>query len=582
MMFCKRCEMKNKKNKPNRVRSVTIFAVVEALIIILFVGLIAANLFFTNGTANRRTRQIVEDSYERLINNLTNDIKNVSSAGVSLMNNETVIRLKTYYYDKIQHDSYARNAAINDTMDALLSITSYYDILNSCALWIAPEGELSYKTLYTFVGDDTRKQMLDAEIASHRYFPTYDGNLKNNGQRILISLSLSEQDNAVLVMMLNNDYITDALSLAAMPQIHTMTYIDGGLLNIVCTDGERDLSELSTRAPMDKPILERGKVIFYTPILHTIPLYASFDASSVDTNLPLYTTFFIVACLLLCVAAFILFVMFRHFFNKPYAKLLEAMNEVSRGNFDVRLDDRISSDFQFIYDGFNYMTSSVSGYIEENYRQKVMRTESEFKALQAQINPHFLYNCFANIRSFCKMGDVESVALMTESLSKLFLYITRNAAPIVTLNDEVENLKSYLQIQQMRFGDRVSVQVADLPEAFRDMPIPKLCLQPIAENSYKYAFADKVDGGIFRVGYTVHDCELSIALEDNGEIDNEQIAQIAVSLSDAAEASGLVNVSRRLQHYADGYGKLEVSRSNLGGLCVTIRLNIEKKEDAEG
>ena len=71
-------------------------------------------------------------------------------------------------------------------------------------------------------------------------------------------------------------------------------------------------------------------------------------------------------------------------------------------------------------------------------------------------------------------------------------------------------------------------------------------------------------------------------IADNGEIDDEQIALIAVSLSDAAETSGLVNVSRRLQHYADGYGKLEVARSNLGGLRVTIRLNIEKKEDAEG
>ena len=557
----------------------TIFVIVEALIMILFAGLIAVNLFFTNETANRRTRQIVEDSYERLINNLTNDIKNVSRAGMSLMKNETVVRLKSYYYDKIQHDSYARNAAINSVMDDLLSITSYYDILDSCALWIAPEGELSYKTLYTFVSDDTRKQMLDAEIASHRYSPTYDGNLKNNGERILISLSLSEQDNAVLVMMLDNDYITDALSLGAMPQIHTTIYNAGGLLNIVCTDGKRNISELLTRAPMDKPLLERGNVIFCTEILQIIPLYASFGTSSVDTNLPLYTVFFIMACLLLCIVAFILFVMFRHYFNKPYAKLLEAMNEVSKGNYDVRLDDRISTDFQFIYDGFNYMTSSVSGYIEENYRQKVMRTESEFKALQAQINPHFLYNCFANIRSFCKMGDIESVALMTESLSKLFLYITRSASPIVPLCDEIDNLKNYLQIQQMRFGDRVSVQVDDLPEAFRDMPIPKLCLQPIAENSYKYAFADKVDGGIFRVSYTAIDCALSIVLEDNGEVSDEQIMQIAASLTDSAETSGLVNVSRRLRHYADGYGELEVARSSLDGLCVTIRLNIEKKEE---
>lgn len=574
--------MNKTKNTTKRVRSATVFALVEGLIILLFIVLGAANLFFTNGTANRRTRQLVEDSYRGQIDNLTNDIRNVSLAGFSLMSNETVVRLKSYYFDKIQHDSYARNAAINSTMAALLSLTTYYDILDSCALWIAPDGELSYNTLYTFVGDDTRREMLDAEIAAHRYSPTFDENLHNRNGKVFISLSLSETDHAVLAMMLNTDYLTKALSLPVLPQLETAAYAaDGDRLCIVCSDDKDPLTALTDRTATDKPILEKGKVVYRTDVLGAIPLYTSFRTAAVDTNLPLYTVFFITACVLLCGAALVLFITFRHFFNKPYAKLLGAMNEVSRGNFDVRLDDKISSDFQYIYDGFNYMTSSVSGYIEENYRQKVMRTESEFKALQAQINPHFLYNCFANIRSFCKMGDIESVALMTENLSKLFLYITRNAAPIVPLCNEAENLQNYLQIQQMRFGDRVLVEVQELPEEFRDVPIPKLCLQPIAENAYKYAFADKDSGGIFRVGYAVSGNELSITLEDNGDVSDRQIAEIARSLTDAAETSGIVNVSRRLRHYADGYGRVEVTRSSLGGLCVTLRLNIGKRGDAD-
>lgn len=574
--------MNKTKNTTKRVRSATVFALVEGLIILLFIVLSAANLFFTNGTANRRTRQLVEDSYRGQIDNLTNDIRKVSLAGFSLMSNETVVRLKSYYFDKIQHDSYARNAAINSTMAALLSLTTYYDILDSCALWIAPDGELSYNTLYTFVGDDTRREMLDAEIAVHRYSPTFDENLHNRNGKVFISLSLSETDHAVLAMMLNTDYLTKALSLPVLPQLETAAYAaDGDRLCIVCSDDKDPLTALTDHAATDKPILEKGKVVYRTDVLGAIPLYTSFRTAAVDTNLPLYTVFFITACVLLCGAALVLFITFRHFFNKPYAKLLGAMNEVSRGNFDVRLDDKISSDFQYIYDGFNYMTSSVSGYIEENYRQKVMRTESEFKALQAQINPHFLYNCFANIRSFCKMGDIESVALMTENLSKLFLYITRNAAPIVPLCNEAENLQNYLQIQQMRFGDRVLVEVQELPEEFRDVPIPKLCLQPIAENAYKYAFADKDSGGIFRVGYAVSGNELSITLEDNGDVSDRQIAEIARSLTDAAETSGIVNVSRRLRHYADGYGRVEVTRSSLGGLCVTLRLNIGKRGDAD-
>lgn len=345
--------MNKTKNTTKRVRSATVFALVEGLIILLFIVLGAANLFFTNGTANRRTRQLVEDSYRGQIDNLTNDIRNVSLAGFSLMSNETVVRLKSYYFDKIQHDSYARNAAINSTMAALLSLTTYYDILDSCALWIAPDGELSYNTLYTFVGDDTRREMLDAEIAAHRYSPTFDENLHNRNGKVFISLSLSETDHAVLAMMLNTDYLTKALSLPVLPQLETAAYAaDGDRLCMVCSDDKDPLTALTDRTATDKPILEKGKVVYRTDVLGAIPLYTSFRTAAVDTNLPLYTAFFITACVLLCGAALVLFITFRHFFNKPYAKLLGAMNEVSRGNFDVRLDDKISSDFQYIYDGF--------------------------------------------------------------------------------------------------------------------------------------------------------------------------------------------------------------------------------------
>ena len=122
------------------------------------------------------------------------------------MNSDTVIRLKAYYYDKISGDSYARNTAINRTIDDLVSLTTYYDVIDSCALWIAPDGELSYNTLYTFVGDDFRKQLLDKAIEEHRYSPTDEGNLRNNGE-ILITLSLSEQDNSVLAVLLDADHI---------------------------------------------------------------------------------------------------------------------------------------------------------------------------------------------------------------------------------------------------------------------------------------------------------------------------------------------------------------------------------------
>ena len=349
--------MNGVRAKKRKLSLVTVFALIEIIIIFLFGLLISVNLFVSNRTAKNRTRQIVEDSYVALTENLENDIKNISRAGFSLMKSETVVRLKAYYYDKISGDSYARNTAINRTMEDLVSLTTYYDVIDSCALWIAPDGELSYNTLYTFVSDDYRKQLLDKVIKEHRYSPTYEGNLRNNGE-ILITLSLSEQDNSVLIICSDEDVVPGTV-----------------------------LSEEET----DKPILRKGRIVYYTKLINILPLYVSFDAASADPALSALTIYFIVAGVLLCFVAFALFLMFRHFFSRPYSRLLGAMRLVSAGDFDVRIEDNITSDFQNIYDGFNYMTSSISSYIEENYRQKSMRVESEFKALQA---PSFFIQLF--------------------------------------------------------------------------------------------------------------------------------------------------------------------------------------------
>lgn len=557
-----------------KVRSVIIFGVVEIAVLLLFLIFMAGNFFVARGVADRRTRQIVEDNYSNIISDLMQDIKNVSQAGYTLIVNETVTRLKAYYYDLILEDSYARNTALNNTISALVSLVTYYDILDACALWIAPGGGLSYNTLYTFVGDDARKQLLDSAISSHEFSPTYDGAVSNRGGKIILTLSLSQTDGCVLALLLDTDCLEHSLALTAMPRTQTDSDVIDGKLYFFCTSGEADITGAANLKQTEKPVLENGEIIYRTQIAGAIPLCVLFKASSLDSSLSVYMPFFIAGCLMLCAVALAFFLTFRHFFNRPFNRILEAMGEVSKGNFDVRIDESISSDFQYVYDGFNFMTSSISGYIEENYRQKVMRTESEFKALQAQINPHFLYNCFANIRSFCKMGDVDSVEKMTDRLAKVFLYITRNSEPIVTLKDEVGNMLNYLEIQQIRFGDRVALEIDNLSERLAGIKIPKLCLQPIAENAYKYAFAETESGGVFKVSFDERGEELRIVMEDNGAyLTDGQLEEISRALESSEEASGLVNVCRRLEHYAGGRGRLSVERSGLGGLCVIICLN---------
>lgn len=564
--------MKEIRAKRKKIRSVTIFGIVEMAILVIFLIFMMGNFFVARKTADRRSRQIIEDNYNGIVAETVQDLKNVSQAGFTLLNTETVVRLKTYYYDLILGDSYARNTALNNTIAQLVSLVSYYDVLDACALRIEPEGDLSYNTLYTFVGDVTRKRLLDEAMANHTFAPTYEGALVNENGKIMMTLSLSETDNCVLALLIDTEFLVDQLSLKMLPSTKTYSAVVDGKLSFFCLTEEGKTGAFPAVA-MEQPVLKNGRIEYYTQIAGAIPLYADIRASSLDNSVTVFMSFSIAAFVLLCGVAFVFYFTFRYYFNRPVKRLLRAMDEVSRGNFDVRIEDNIRSDFQYIYDGFNFMTSSINDYIEENYRQRVMRTESEFKALQAQINPHFLYNCFANIRSFCKMGDMESVERMTDRLAKLFLYMTRNAEPIVTLKDEFETVLNYLEIQKIRFGDRVEIETDELPARYASLKIPKMCLQPIAENAYKYAFAEIERGGKFRLTFEELPGAVRIALEDNGSsLTEEQIGLIRDSLSGSAEASGLVNVSRRLEHYAGGKGKLNAQRSSLGGLRITIDL----------
>ena len=138
--------------KRRKVRSVTIFGIVELAILILFFVFMLGNYFVARSVSNRRSCQMVADSYHSITENVVQNIKNISQAGFTLLNTETVTRLKTYYYDLILEDSYARNTAINNTIGQLVSLVSYYSILDACALWIAlPESFLTIPCIHSSV-----------------------------------------------------------------------------------------------------------------------------------------------------------------------------------------------------------------------------------------------------------------------------------------------------------------------------------------------------------------------------------------------------------------------------------------------
>lgn len=265
--------------------------------------------------------------------------------------------------------------------------------------------------------------------------------------------------------------------------------------------------------------------------------------------------------------------------HKPFKRLRDAFREVETGNFDVQIQDPRPSDFAYIYSAFNDMAARLKLLIEHNYSQQLLLKKAELKQLQAQINPHFLYNSFFMLRGMIKMELNEEALQVSDALGRYFRYITKNSLENVTLKEEYEHAKTYAYIQGLRFEGRVRVQFEPLPKRFEGQLVPKLILQPILENAFNYGLCDKMEKRFLRTTFSAAGDILVIRIEDNGEsLSDEELSRLAEKLKSSrnaswdCEMSGILNIQRRLTIFSLASSSLKVSRSELGGLCVTITL----------
>lgn len=170
-----------------------------------------------------------------------------------------------------------------------------------------------------------------------------------------------------------------------------------------------------------------------------------------------------------------------------------------------------------------------------------------------------------------KMEDTDGIAEMSLKLSSYYRYITRSAQPVVTLAMEYQNIVDYTEIQTIRFGDRITVQLQPLPEPYRELAVPRFILQPLFENAYNHG-VEKMENGLIQLRFKMEPEFLNIYVENNGscpDAELEKLTQYLNSTDRKAECTALKNVKLRMQMQG---GDLQVSHGTLGGFGVSLRL----------
>jgi two-component system, sensor histidine kinase YesM len=258
-------------------------------------------------------------------------------------------------------------------------------------------------------------------------------------------------------------------------------------------------------------------------------------------------------------------------------RLREAMEGVKQGNFSKRVLVQSNDEIGDLGQGFNLMVSEIERLVSEVYQTSLREKDAELRALQSQMNPHFLYNTLESINMLAIKDGNFVLSDMVSSLGKLLRYTIDNRAKFVALEEEIAFVRSYITIQKARMGEKLQY-LEEVPTVLSKMPIPKLILQPIIENAIVHGL---INGGTVKLQVLAGENQLKIIVTDNGIGVNEQkleklklfLASERVSNS-AVKHNGIAlpNVHERIQLlYGEGYGA-DIESAEQEGFTVIITL----------
>lgn len=223
--------------------------------------------------------------------------------------------------------------------------------------------------------------------------------------------------------------------------------------------------------------------------------------------------------------------------------------------------------------GFDEMADRISSLMEKQIRDERALHKTELELLQAQINPHFLYNTLDSIAILAECGREDDAVAMVNSLSTFFRVSLSNGKDIIPLESEVNHVKSYLEIQQIRYSDILKYDI-QVPDELKKYYVPKLILQPLVENALYHGIKNRRGIGSISILGGDADEDIILTVSDNGAgMDEEQVTALQAGIyQDRHTGLGLVNVHKRIRLYCgDSYGLVFTSKKG-EGTSVSVRL----------
>ncbi len=333
-----------------------------------------------------------------------------------------------------------------------------------------------------------------------------------------------------------------------------------------------------------RQITHGEKTIFYTNIPCTKNWYL---CTAINTNFMYSETTNLAKKLLEIFAiAIILLILFSRKFSKtvtkPIEQLTASMEKFEKGDLDAIVELKANDEIGILVKSYNSMITQIKQLMEQIVINEKEKRRSELRILQAQINPHFLYNTLDTLQWKAYESGKDDMVLIIQSLSSFFRISLSKGKELIPLSKEIEHIKSYLIIQKTRFEDMLYYNF-DI-EADTSLYVPKLILQPLVENAIQHGTNQKLTPGYINIKIRQNEDSLLIDISDDGVgIDESKLSEIRSEMAtlNPKDCYGLINVCKRIKLEYGDKADMHIESVKGEGTCVKIKLPLIEGENNE-
>ena len=296
--------------------------------------------------------------------------------------------------------------------------------------------------------------------------------------------------------------------------------------------------------------------------------------------------------LLIILGSAVVLIVVYYFYSKrssqPIRNLAGAMESIEQGNLDTRVAVRSNDEISYLARGLNQMTENLQAHIKRVYIAEIRQREAEIEALKTQIQPHYLYNTLDVIRMMAVTHDDGETAEMIDGLSGQLKYLMGRAKDMVSLRDEIENVRNYFKIIRIRYENRFSLEV-NVGDDIMDLQVPQLILQPVVENAVKHGLKGKKGEGVVAIQASVEQDALEITVMDNGTGMTPERLEYVQQVLESHETEthvksrrasiGIKNVYDRIRMIFGDQYHIQISSFEGIGTIVKYRLPVIRPEE---